>query len=468
MTTALTTDLGTFVSELQFREIPEEALSSIRMAFTDCLGAAIAGAPEPAPQLLKKMVAPTGTEATLLVGGGRASAMDAAWINGTAAHALDFDDVAQQGGHTSAVMVPAILAEAEVLGASGEQMVRAYAAGYETIAELAQRAHHWHEKGWHATAVYGSVGAAAACAALRGLDARKAATAIALGASQSAGLDSNFGTMAKPFHAGRAAQAGVAAARLADLGFTAMLDALEHPPGFLVAISLDSKVDIDTPIKAGKSWQICGGNRISIKKYPVCYCAHRAIDGMLDLLKARPVKSEEVERITVTLSPRNAAILRNHAPQTDLEAKFSIEFALASPLVAGRAGLSELTDGFVRRSDVQALMKRVVIMTDDREDPTRAGFASHDRVVIETRGGQRLDSGPITQVRGDQDSPLARDELWAKFQDCVRAGNAGIPAEPLFDMLMTLDKVPHVRSILERLTATGPEGVKMRRQAGSQ
>ncbi len=449
MTIALTRDLGKFVSSVRYQDIPEAAISAIHTAFTDSVGVMVAGAAEPALQLLKAMLAPVGSEAMLAVGKGRASALDAAWINGTAAHALDFDDVAQRGGHTSAVLVPAILAEAETVGASGERMVCAFAAGYETIAELARRDDdHHHDKGWHPMGILGAIGAAAACASLRALDPEKAAAAIALGASQSSGLMSNLGTMAKPFHAGRAAHAGVASARLADLGFTASLDALEHPPGFLMAVSHKGRIDLDTPVTAGIEWQICGDNRLAVKKYPLCYCTHRAIDGMLDMCKLHNLDAGQVQRVTVSISRRNTGILRNHAPQTGLEAKFSMEFAMTSALIARRAGLAELTDGFLHQPEVQLLMKRVTVVPVDSEDPQRPGYAKHDQVVVETRDGRRFDSGPVTNVRGDQEQPLQREELWTKFEECIRAGNPGLPARKLFDILMSLDRLAHVRELV--------------------
>jgi 2-methylcitrate dehydratase PrpD len=189
MTRTLTRDLGAFVAGLEYDDIPFEAVRVINMAFADCVGCTIAGASEPAPRILAAMLAPAGGVATLLGMRGRASALDAAWINGTAAHALDFDDVAQRGGHPSAALVPAILAEAEALGATGEQMIVAYAAGYETLADLVARdADQHHDKGWHPTGVFGALGAAAACASLRGLNAEQAAMAIAASASQSGSL----------------------------------------------------------------------------------------------------------------------------------------------------------------------------------------------------------------------------------------------------------------------------------------
>ncbi|TAK54521.1 MAG: MmgE/PrpD family protein, partial [Dehalococcoidia bacterium] len=225
----MTRELGEFVAGLRYEQIPAAAISVIQTGFTDCAGVMIAGSVEPVAQLLAAALKPPPGEATLLFGKTTATAPEAAWINAAAAHALDFDDVALRG-HPSTVLVPAILAEAQAIGASGREMMAAYAAGYETWAELVRReADHHHAKGWHPTGIFGAIGAAAACASLRKLDASKATHAIALGASQSAGLMANFGTMTKPFHAGRAAHAGVISARLAGAGFTASPDALEHP-----------------------------------------------------------------------------------------------------------------------------------------------------------------------------------------------------------------------------------------------
>ena len=447
MPAALTVDLGRFIAGLRYPDIPAEAISFIHTGFADCVGVMIAGANEPAPQLLRAVLAPAGGEAALLFGAGRASAPEAAWINGTAAHALDFDDAAPlQRGHNSAVLVPAILAEAEAIGASGEAMVLAYAAGYETWADLVRReADLHHNKGWHPTGIFGAIAAAAACASLRRLDAEQAAHAIALAASQSAGLASNFGTMTKPFHAGRAAHAGVVSARLAEKGFTAALDTLEHAQGFLAAVSPAGRLDLESPVEAGSAWKL-PRHGLSIKKYPLCYGTHRALDGMLDLLRANTIAPDKVRRVTVCTSQRNATMLRNHAPQTGLEAKFSMEFAMASALIAGRAGLAELRDEFVRRVDVQALMQRVAVTQDERDDPAMPGYAYYDEVTLETEGGRRLEKR-VAKVRGGAELPLSREELWAKFEGCVQVGTAPVPARALFDALMSLERLPQARDL---------------------
>ena len=443
MSEPLTRSLGSFVSRLRLADIPADALSVVHTGFADCVGTLIAGSIEDPPRILQKALAPPPGDATLYLVGPRAPAPEAAWINGTAAHALDYDDVALRG-HPSTVLVPAILAEGESLGATGAQLATAYVAGYEVWADLQRRepAQH-HEKGWHPTGIFGAIAAAAACASLRGLDAEKATQAIALGASQSAGLVANFGTMTKPFHAGRAAHAGVVSARLAAAGFTSSPDALEHPLGFLAATSPKGQVDRTSPTQAGRDWNILTLG-LSVKKYPLCYCTHRAIDGALDLLREQKVGADNVRSITVSTSRRNATILRNSRPKTGLEAKFSMQFAMASSIVANRVGLRELTDEFVLRKDVQTLIPRVTVAPDDRVDPKRTGNAPYDLVVIETTDGRRLESARVTLERGSPELPLSPEELWTKFEACFAVGNAKLAARTIFDALMSLERQPGI------------------------
>ena len=439
----LTRDLGQFVSGLSRNRVPEEAARIARTGFIDCIGVMIAGRAEEPVRLLRGVLQPGTGPATLCFTADTAPAPEAAWINGVAAHALDYDDVALRG-HPSTVLVPAILAEAETLDLSGRDLVVAYVAGYEVWAELVRREQGFHHgKGWHPTGIFGAIAAAAACASLRRLDPARTAQAIALGASQSAGLMANFGTMTKPFHAGRSAHAGVMAARLAAAGFTASMDALEHPQGFLAAVSPAGDVDRDSPADRlgaglGKDWRIVTSG-LSIKKYPACYCTHRAIDGMLDLVRERDVKPRDVDAIDVDLSENHATILRNHCPQTGLEAKFSIEFAMASALVARRVGLAELTDGFVQRPDVQALMERVHVRTNTDYDPASPGASMADRVGIRLSGGGTLAGEPVHRARGHADRPLGEADLFAKFEDCLTVGRSAVPPRTMFERLTGME-----------------------------
>jgi 2-methylcitrate dehydratase PrpD len=439
---SLTLDLGRFVSELRLESIPDQGRAIAKTGFADCYGVMVAGAREPVVGLIDRTLAGRSTEegASLIPSGHRRTVQDAALVNGVAAHVLDYDDVSLDG-HPSAVLVPAILAQAEASGASGAEMLTAYVAGYEVWAELFRREDgHLHDKGWHPTAVLGVVGAAAACAKLRGLDAATTATAIAAAASMSAGLVSNFGTMTKSFQVGRAAQSGVIAAALAAAGFTASPDAIEHRAGFLTALSPGGKPDRDSPAtRLGSEWQILQ-HGLNVKRYPVCYATHRSIDGALALASKHDLKPADIESIRVSTGETQMLMLRNHRPQTGLEAKFSMHFAMASSIVARNVGLSELTDDFVRRAEVQALMGRVTCETTSETMPGLS-FAPADSVVIRTTAGSELESGPIERAKGSHQKPLSPDELRTKFTDCMTRELPEATTSRVFERFMSLERL---------------------------
>ncbi len=446
--TDLTSAIARFTSAPPFDAVPEAARSIIRSGFIDTSATMIAGQAQPVVQILRRHLGPrvgASGEAAVVFGAVRGSAIDAALLNGTAAHALDYDDVAL-GGHPSTVLVPAVLAEGEACGASGSALMRAYLVGYEVWADLISRdADPHHEKGWHPTAVFGTVAAAAAVACLRRLPFQVARNAIALSASMAGGVVANFGTMTKPLHAGRAAAAGVEAVRLAMLRMTAAADAIEHPAGFLTALSPKGRLDLERPARLGATLRILDAG-LSIKKYPTCYATHRVIDGMLDAVRGRDVTPGQVEHVHAEIGRTQAKMLRNHTPQTGLEAKFSLEFAVASALIAGEVGLSQLTDGFVQRADVQAVMRRVSTSVRDTACPIEPAFGYADRVHIRLADGQELDSGAIRFARGNAQLPLAEAELKAKFMDCLRAAGSG-GGERLYDQLAGLDSLREARAL---------------------
>src|SRR5579862_9277428 len=284
---SLTQDLGRFVADLSLQKIPAEGCAIARTGIADCFGVLIAGSRDPEIALVDRELGHSNgaSLASLIPSGARRTPETAALVNGVAAHVLDYDDVSLDG-HPSAVLVPAILAQGQASGSSGAQMLAAYIAGYEVWAELiAREPVPLHRKGWHPTAVLGTVAAAAACAKLRDLDAAGASIALAIAASMSSGLVANFGTMTKSFQVGRAAQSGVIAARLAQAGLTASPDALEHRCGLLVALSPEGNAELDRPFTAAqKEWHIVGEG-LNIKRYPICYATHRSIDAALGLVE---------------------------------------------------------------------------------------------------------------------------------------------------------------------------------------
>lgn len=452
MSQPLTAGLGAFVAELAFESIPAAAVATVKLGFTDCIGVMLAGCREPVTAAVERTLladSPAGSS-TLYFSDRRTTAPAAALINGTAAHALDYDDVALKGSHPSTVLVPAILAEAQALGASGRDMIRAYVAGYEVWGELIFRERgNYQRKGWHPTGIFGTVGAAAACAALRGLKPDTAAHALGIAASEASGVVSNMGAMVKPTHPGHAAACGIMAARYAANGVTAAHDALEHEQGFLRALSPAGDVDLDTPTTLPPAHWSLLEHGLAIKKYPVCYRAHRAIDGMLDLLAREAVDLAQVRRIGVTFSPTHALILKHHRPQTALEGKFSIEFALACAIAARRVGLRDLTDAFVREPVVQDLMAKVAIEIDPAEEPGTSGYAPADTVRLELADGRSLAGAPVRHALGDAARPLTAEDLWVKFEDC--AGWSGLPlqARALFDRLQQLEACAAAGALFE-------------------
>lgn len=406
----------------------------------------MAGSAEKAPQLLEKTLSPSGHEARLYFGDRFAGAPEAAWINATAAHALDFDDVGLQG-HPSAVLVPAILAEASRRNVTGSDIIDAYLVGYEVWAELVLREHGQHHvKGWHPTSLFGCVGAAAACARLMGLDASHASTALALAASQSAGLVASFGSMAKPLQVGRAAYAGVIATRLAAAGMTATADALEHPQGLLLAASPHGDVDLKRPVQSGSAWHILS-HGLEFKRYPSCLSTSRGLDGIRDLMARHAISADEVAGVTVTMSRRNATILRHHQPSTALEAKFSMEFAAAAALVTGSLSLTELTDDFVQRSDIQALMRKITVEPVDEED-TATGYAPSDCVSVRLTSGQTLETR-VSEMPGTE-RQIGMGTSFEKFRTCLKAGGFQSPAEEFHAALMRLDQPLPARELIGR------------------
>ncbi len=449
MRSPLTASLGRFVAELRYEALPKAALDVVRTGFTDCVAVMLAGIDEKVARIVREQLGTRGRsgEASLYLGSERASAPEAALANAVAGHALDYDDVAL-AGHPSVVLVPAVLAEAEAVGASGREAVAAYVAGSEVWAHLIERDKDaYHRKGWHPTAVLGPLAAAAACANLRKLDAAKATQALGMAASMSAGLVANFGTMTKPLQAGRAAASGVTAARYAAAGLSAAEDAIEHPVGLLNALSPHGKVDVATPLdRLGQEWRITALG-VNVKKYPTCYGTHRSIDGMLDLIAANDLTPERVAAIEVTIGPAQAAMLRNHRPSTGLEAKFSMEFAMASALTARWAGLGELTDDFVRRDAVQKLFPRVSLKIVDSASADDPAFAAFDQVRVRLTDGSELASPEIRFARGHWSLPLSRAELWTKFKDCTSSALAAAEAAALFETLQAIETVPSIRDL---------------------
>lgn len=426
-------ELAAFVADLSYDDLPETAVRAAERVFVDTVGVTVAGAAEGAGRTAVDLAtAISGGDATLVGSDSTASVTDAAFANATAGHGLDFDDVTWGVWHPSVPLVAPILALAEHEESSGREAVAAYVAGYETqvyLAEALLPAHY--ERGWHATATFGTFGAAAAAAVLLDLDRERTRHALNVAASMPAGLKRNFGTMTKPMHAGQAARSGVTAGLLAADGFTAADDAVGGERGFCDLYAGDADPALDDLPALDDRWALLEDG-IQVKKYPCCYFTHPAIAGAQALVAEHGIEPGDVERIEVTASQGAADALHYEDPDTGLEGKFSMEYVVACAVARDRVGLAAFDDENVDDPTVQRVRERV----DFRVDPDLEYDPYHTTVRVETADGaaERVQEKPP----GTPADPLTDEELEAKFRMCVGRVGWAVDADAAYRALDAL------------------------------
>ena len=436
---SLTSDIGRFLSEISYEDLPPEALPLVRDSFADTVGVIMVGLDQPASEIVRKvLVEPAGSaEARACLSSRRVGAPDAALLAGAIAHSLDYDDQSMSG-HPGAVLVPAILAEAEALGSTGKEMVTAWVAGYEVWCELWRRDRNYHEKGWHPTSVFGAMAAASAGAVLHGLTAERAATAVAIAGSYAGGLFSNFGSMMKGYHAGLAARGGLEAARLAAAGMSAGPDAIENVQGFLMAFSSNGKPDLTSESNLGREWYL-PRHKLLIKLHPTCYFLHRSFNATVQMLAGRPVAPDDVDSVEVRMGRGQVTCLVYERPQTRWEAEFSGQYGIAAAVLLGKMGVPELADEVVTREDLQAFYPKVKLIPVDEFDPRDPVFSPTESVTMTLLSGEVIESGPVATIPGHAETPLSAEQLWGKFRECTTNTHTEEEARELFELLHSID-----------------------------
>jgi len=444
---SLTTDIGEFLAGVTYSDLPPEVLPMVRDAFTDTVGVIMVGIDQPVTDIVRNtLVEPAArAEARACLSSHLVAAPEAALLGGAIAHSLDYDDQSMSG-HPSAVLVPAILAESELLGSDGQEMIAAYVAGYEVWCELWRRDRDYHSKGWHPTSVFGVMAAAAAGAVLRRLSAPRAATAVAIAGSYAGGLFSNFGSMMKGYHAGLAARGGLEAARLAAAGMSAGPDAIENPQGFLMAFSTNRTPDLETESKLGKEWYL-PNHKLLIKLHPTCYFLHRSFNGTVKMLAGRDVAADDVDSVEVRMGRGQVACLVYERPKTRWEAEFSGQYGIAAAVLFGKMGVPELADEVVQRPEVQEFFPKVKLVAVDEYDERDPVFSPTETVCMRLRNGEVIESGPIATIPGHADDPLTSEQLWAKLRECTMRTHSESEARDLFDRLQMIDSLPSATAL---------------------
>jgi 2-methylcitrate dehydratase PrpD len=451
-----------FVVQTRANDIPTDVAHLGKRSVLDGIGLALAGAASEcghiAQEYLEKLGIASANGSTVIGSRLRLPARFAAFANGLAIHADDYDDtqlaVAKDRvygllTHPTAPALPPALAIAERDRRNGADLMLAYQVGVEVeckVAEAIMPRHYQH--GFHSTATCGSIGAAAASAKLLGLDREATRRALSIGATQAGGLRENFGTMTKPFHAGRACENGVLAAEIAALGFTASPNGLEADRGFFRAAGGGyDPAAIDG--RLGSPWTFHSPG-VSIKPHPSGSLTHPGMAVMIDLVRKNDIRPGQVKHVSVGTNHNMPNALIHHRPKNELQAKFSMEFCMAILILERKGGLEQFTDEVVNRPDVQAMIERIDFGVHPEAEA--AGFDKMTTIIeIELTDGRRI-KGQADFGKGSPANPMSDEELAEKFRQCARWGK--LPEENIgtvLDMLWNIEKLKDVNELTRLL-----------------
>ena len=455
--TALTDYVAGFIDAAKASDIPKDVAHLGKRSVLDGIGLALAGAVSHQAVISRKyfdalgIASPSGS--TVIGTNLRLPARFAAFANGLTIHADDFDDtqlaVAKDRvygllTHPTAPALPPVLALAERDKRSGADLMLAYQVGVEVECKVAEAIFPRHyQHGFHSTATCGSIGAAAGAAKLLRLDRDATRRALSIGATQAGGLRENFGTMTKPFHAGRAAENGVFAAEIAALGFTASPNGLEADRGFFRAAG----GGYDPSMIAGKlgdPWTFHSPG-VSIKPHPSGSLTHPGMAVMMDLILENDIKPGQVKGVSVGTNHNMPNALIHHRPKNELQAKFSMEFCMAILLIERKAGLAEYTDEVVNRPDVQEMISKIDFGVHPEAEA--AGFDKMTTIIeVVLESGKRI-RGQADFGKGSPANPMSDDELSEKFRQCASWG--GLDRERTQAILDAVWKIEQLADINE-------------------
>lgn len=443
-TPGATASLASRIGQISYNSLPAPALTVARQCVLDWIAVTLRATDEPLVRMLYDQAVEDGgaPKSTLLGRIQRVSARQAALINGAASHALDYDDVnIRMTGHPTVAVLPAALALAESRGASGKDLIEAFAAGYETVCLVGGMVSPSHYgRGFHVTGTVGALGAAAAGAKLLGLDHERTRAALGIAATQAAGLKSMFGTMCKPLHAGKASENGLLAAQLAARGFTSNLEALECAQGFAATQSDTIHAEVMSD----------GVHRFNLpdnlfKYHASCYQTHAAIDGIRGLREAHGFTKADIEKIVLRHDAGADTVCNIASPTSGLETKFSLRM-LAAYAVLGldTADIDSYTDEHTRHPALVALRDKVSVSFTPGWPITRS------EVRIHLKDGRQLSSDRDSGIP-EADLDLQTRRLLEKMHALAEPRLGTRLAREVADTVLSIDQLPDVRALTEML-----------------
>ncbi|WP_323718432.1 MmgE/PrpD family protein [Paracoccus aminovorans] len=447
---SLSRELAKRVVALDPARFDPEAVKWARNAIADMIGCTLLGAPTETAEA-SLMPGIYGPGPCLLLGRKeRLGMLDAAFVNGTAGHALDYDDTSKSlSGHPTVIIIPGLLALAEAMGASGKDLTDAYIIGVEAATRFARGVNFQHyEKGWHPTATLGIFGAAVAASVMLKSDEAQIASAISISASLASGIKANFGTSTKPLHAGIAARNGLFAALMAARGVNGSPVALEHPQGFLEVFNGAGNYDADRMLVNWAEPLDLLAPGISIKKYPCVYSVHGAIDAAIQLHDGPVADSRAVADVLVRMHPRRLLPHVRNPATSALNAKFSLPYSVSRGLVNGAVLLEHFEDAALNDPEVTRVMGLIRMEPHD-DDANDYGA----EVVVTLRDGTLLRQSVAAPLGRGPETPLPQEMLEAKFADCARRTLTDDGAATVFALLMRLDALPRATDLTDAIEA---------------
>lgn len=430
------------------------AMSQARTAIIDTVGVTLSGIPEDCTQILLKTPGVATSPGSSLIFGTdkRTSALDAALVNGTASHALDYDDYSGVlGGHQSVPIVPALIALAEERKLGGEALLLSYIIGVEVEIRLARAVHnHHYDKGWHPTATLGIFGATAAVSHLLKLDAEATARALAIAASLASGLKANFGTMTKPLHVGQCGRNGMLAALMAENGFTANKGVFEHSQGFFEVFNGAGTYVVDHVLANWANPLEIERPTIGLKQFPCCGSTHAAIMMALALRSENEVKADDIASIVIQPHGRRLRHTNTPDPQTSLQAKFSVQYVVARALLDGAVRLDHFEGDAHFDPGIQELLKITEALPHpDMPDDSAEQWGAE--VILTMKNGRIVSRRVNNLVGRGGENPMDSSEMWAKFEDCARRALPREQIAPLYERLETIERVTDIAQLTRLL-----------------
>lgn len=456
-TDSTTKAIAEFVYNTSYEQLPNEAIHIAKTSIIDGIGTCIAGADSSSGMIITDYIREraSGTEATIITKGFKTSAPEAALVNGTMMHALDYDDCADIFlGHPTTVILPAVLALGEWVGISGKEIILSYILGYDICSKVGSGiGSAYYEAGWHSTASIGTLGATIAATKVLKLNVKQIRMAIGIAASLAGGLRQNFGTMTKSLHAGNAVRNGVFAALLAQKGFTADLGILENPFGYIRVLSGTTEANFrKMTSNLGAPFEIVINPPI-IKLYPSCRGTAGCIDAILHLVRLHDINAESVDEVECRTSSHTPKELIHSRPRTALEGKFSLEYCISVAIIDKEVGLKQFTDEKVNDPKIKELISKVRY-THPREMGSTSADSMRGRVevVVRLRDSREL-SRRVEAAKGDPKNPLTTEEMESKFLDCAQLVFSRQDAKRILNEVSTLERIKDISAFMKLLNS---------------